>query len=37
MEGKVLVFDNPDDFLQFIETLQEAYNEAYDNKRFNND
>ena len=27
MENKVLIFDNPDDFLRVIEELQQAYDE----------
>lgn len=27
MENKILIFENPEDFLQAIEELQQAYNE----------
>lgn len=27
MENKVLIFDNPDDFLRVLEELQQAYDE----------
>lgn len=27
MENRVLIFDNPEDFIQFIEELQQAYND----------
>ena len=28
MENKVLIFPDPEDFLQFMEQLQEEYNKA---------
>lgn len=31
MNGKVLIFDNPDDFLKCMEELQKEYNKQHEN------
>lgn len=31
MAGKVLIFDNPDDFLKCMEELQKEYNKQHEN------
>ena len=30
--GKMLVFDNPNDFLEFMDYLQEEYNKAHESQ-----
>lgn len=32
MENKVLIFENPEDFLQVIEEIQDSYNDTDDTK-----
>lgn len=32
MENKVLIFENPEDFLRVIEEIQDSYNDTDDTK-----